>query len=82
MIHALKHNILNAKNRMKQFADRHRSDCEFAVGDWVYVKVHPYCQTTLRFTTYSKLAHKYFGPFLILARIGKVAYKLDLLEDV
>ncbi|XP_076931570.1 uncharacterized protein LOC143596767 [Bidens hawaiensis] len=63
---------------MKQFADNHRSERSFEVGSWVFLKLHPYVQTTLRIHKYSKLSPKYFGPFLILDKIGPAAYKLDL----
>ncbi|XP_076941696.1 uncharacterized protein LOC143611371 [Bidens hawaiensis] len=38
-------------------------------------------QNSLRVHKYSKLTPKYFGPFLIVERVGVVAYKLDLPEE-
>lgn len=35
----LQRELVSAKNRVKQFADRKRSDREFAVGDDVYLKL-------------------------------------------
>ena len=35
MIRILKLNLANAQNRMKQYADHHRSDRSFSIGDWV-----------------------------------------------
>lgn len=62
---------------MKRMADNHRRDLTFDVGDWVYVKLCPYRQTSLQHT-YSKLSKRFYGPFCILERIGAVAYRLQL----
>ncbi|KAD7479936.1 hypothetical protein E3N88_03072 [Mikania micrantha] len=78
MIQVLKENLMMAQNRMKQYADTNRSERSFEPGNWVYLKLRPFVQTTLKNTKDSKLTPKYFGPFLIIEKIGKVAYKLDL----
>ena len=49
------------------------------MGDWVYLKLQPYVQASLAPRTNQKLAFKFFGPFRILARVGAVAYKLEVL---
>lgn len=46
MIAVLKHNLHKAQNRMKQMADQRRSERSFDVGDWVYLKLQPYRQST------------------------------------
>lgn len=46
----------------------------------VCLKIQPYLQTSLSLHSSLKLHSKYYGPFRILERIGKVAYKL-LLPD-
>jgi hypothetical protein len=38
----IKDNLLKAQARIKQQADRHRSEREFSVGDMVYLKLQPY----------------------------------------
>ncbi len=67
-----------AQNRMKQQADRHRREKEFEVGEWVYLRLQPYRQMSLAARQSPKLAARYYGPFEVLARVGKVAYRLKL----
>lgn len=42
MLLILKFHLLRAQHRMKQVADRHRSERSFELGDWVFVKLQPY----------------------------------------
>jgi hypothetical protein len=39
MLQVIKHNLLRAQQRMKYQTDKHRQEREFAVGDWVYLKL-------------------------------------------
>lgn len=48
MIEVLKHHLNRAQHRMKTQHDRHRSERKFNIGDWVYLKLQPYLQNTLR----------------------------------
>jgi hypothetical protein len=54
---------------------------EFAVGDFVFLKVSP-TKGVRRFGKKGKLAPRYVGPFFITERVGKVAYRLDLPEQL
>lgn len=74
--------IQRAQQRMKDLADRHRSDRCFEVGDWVYLKLQPYRQVSVVVRPFNKLVAKYFGPYPIAAKVGVVAYKLLLPTDV
>lgn len=77
-IRMLKFHLERARNWMKQIANRKRFDRDFIVGDWVFLKLHPYSQHSLRTQKKQKLQAVYFGPFQVLDRVGVVAYKLDL----
>ena len=48
IVQILKENLNNARNRMKQQADRNRTEREFEVGEWVFVKLQPYKQLSLK----------------------------------
>lgn len=74
----LKHNLHKAQNRMKQTADKHRSERKFEVSDWVYLKLQPYRQTSVVSRANMKIAAKYFDPYKVCAKIGSVAYTLQL----
>ncbi|XP_070032730.1 uncharacterized protein [Nicotiana tomentosiformis] len=78
----LKHHLSRAHLRMKNQADKPRSDRSFQVGDWVYLKVQPYKRTTISSQPYHKLAAKFYEPFQVTKRIGSVAYTLLLLASV
>jgi len=63
---------------MKHQADKHRTEKVFNEGDLVYVKLQPYRQQSVARRISHKLSAKFFGPFPIVAKIGAVAYKLQL----
>ncbi|KAI4357293.1 hypothetical protein L6164_001252 [Bauhinia variegata] len=74
----LQHNLSKAHNRMKFYADKKRSERHFEVGDFVYLKLQPYRQSSVANTPFHKLVARYYGPYEILEKVGAVAYKLAL----
>nr|GFB14244.1 putative reverse transcriptase domain-containing protein [Tanacetum cinerariifolium] len=61
----------------KSYADRRRKPLEFEVGDKVMLKVSPW-KGVIRFGKREKLNPRYIGPFKILAKVGMLAYRLEL----
>nr|GEY76856.1 putative reverse transcriptase domain-containing protein [Tanacetum cinerariifolium] len=68
-------------NGRKEYADLKRKPMEFQVGDKVILKVLPW-KGVVRFGKQGKLNPRYVGPFKVLENIGKVAYKLELPEEL
>jgi hypothetical protein len=53
---------------------------EFAVGDEVLLKVSP-TKGIVHFGIKGKLSPRYIGPYLIIAQVGSLAYRLQLPES-
>ncbi|GKB02651.1 putative reverse transcriptase domain-containing protein [Tanacetum coccineum] len=70
-----------AQDRQKSYADRKRKPMEYEVGDRVMLKVSPW-KGVVRFGKRGKLNPRYVGPFKVLAKVGKVAYKLELPQEL
>nr|GEU98109.1 putative reverse transcriptase domain-containing protein [Tanacetum cinerariifolium] len=70
-----------ARDRQKSYSAKRRKPLEFSVGDYVLLKVSPW-KGVVRFGKKGKLAPKFVGPFEIIEKVGPVAYRLDLLEEL
>ncbi|GKF18347.1 hypothetical protein Tco_0063265, partial [Tanacetum coccineum] len=77
----IKNRLLTARSRQKSYADRRAKPLEFEVGDMVLLKVSPW-KGVVRFGKREKLSPHYIGSFKILARVGPVAYTLELPEEL
>ncbi|KAL4563303.1 hypothetical protein LXL04_027343 [Taraxacum kok-saghyz] len=77
----IRERMKTARDRQKSYADERRKPLEFQVGDLVLLKVSPW-KGMVRFGKRGKLNPRYIGPFEILARIGPVAYKLKLPQEL
>ncbi|GKB82847.1 hypothetical protein Tco_0949742 [Tanacetum coccineum] len=77
----IKEKLKAARDRQKSCADNRRKPLEFKVGERVMLKVSPW-KGVIRFGKKGKLAPRYVGPFEILERVGPVAYRLRLPEEL
>nr|GEW62986.1 putative reverse transcriptase domain-containing protein [Tanacetum cinerariifolium] len=71
--------ILNAQTEARKPENIKEEDV--GVGDKVMLKVSPW-KGVVRFGKRGKLNHRYVGPFKVLERVGDVAYKLNLPEEL
>ncbi|GKC86697.1 putative reverse transcriptase domain-containing protein, partial [Tanacetum coccineum] len=77
----IKERLKTARSRQKSYADKRRKPLEFQVGDRVLLKVSPW-KGVVRFGKKGKLAPRYVGPFEIVERVGPVAYRLKLPQEL
>ena len=80
-VNVIRARLKAAQDRQKSYADKRRKDLEFEVEDRVFLKLSPW-KGVVRFGKRGKLSPRYIGPFEIVGRIGPVAYRLDLPEEL
>jgi transposase InsO family protein/uncharacterized protein YjiS (DUF1127 family) len=73
-------NLNVAQQRQQRYADQDRRDVEFNVGDRVWLSTGNLNKIVQQQT--DKLRGKFIGPYPIVERVGKVAYKLELPEQL
>ncbi|GJV83796.1 hypothetical protein Tco_1523694 [Tanacetum coccineum] len=77
----IKQRMQAARDRQKSYADLKRKPMEFHVGDKAMLKVSPW-KGVVRFGKRGKLNPRYVGPFKVLGKVGSVAYKLELPQEL
>ncbi|GKD40591.1 putative reverse transcriptase domain-containing protein, partial [Tanacetum coccineum] len=77
----IKHRIQAARDCQKSYADVRCKPLDFQVGDPVMLTVSPWKGVT-RFGKRGKLNPRYIGPFKVLAKVGTVAYRLELPQQL
>jgi hypothetical protein len=74
----LKENLVISQNRMKQQAYQYRSEREFEMRDWIFMRIQPYKHISLKQQKKeNKLESKYYGLYKVLQMIGSMDYKLQ-----
>jgi len=80
-VHIIQQYIEAAQSRQKSYADKRRRPIAFEVSDYVYLKVSP-MKKVQRFAVKRKLAPKYVGPYPVIEKSGRVAYKIQLRPEM
>nr|GEU60317.1 putative reverse transcriptase domain-containing protein [Tanacetum cinerariifolium] len=73
--------LVTARDHQKKYADKRRKPLEFKVEDRVLLKVSSW-KGVARFDKKGKLAPWYMGPFEIVERVGPIAYRLRLPQEL
>nr|GEZ45150.1 putative reverse transcriptase domain-containing protein [Tanacetum cinerariifolium] len=69
------------RDRQKNYADKKRKPMDFQVRDKVMLKVSLW-KGVVRFGKRGKLNPRYIRPFRVLEKVGTVAYKLELPQEL
>ncbi|GJT27829.1 putative reverse transcriptase domain-containing protein [Tanacetum coccineum] len=77
----IKDRLKVARDCQKSYVVKRRKPLEFSVRDYVLLKVSPW-KGVVRFGKKGKLAPRFVGPFEIIEKVGLVAYRLDLPEEL
>ena len=64
-------NLKKAQGRMQLYANKNRTNKEFVVGDWVYLKLQPFKQQSIPNSAFHKLAARFYGPYRTVERVGE-----------
>jgi hypothetical protein len=60
------------------YADKHKLECNFKVGDLIFLRLYPYKQLLLEKSGTKKLKPHFYGPYKVIGRVREVAYKMEL----
>jgi hypothetical protein len=78
MLAEVRQRLIQAQQLAKHYYDGHHHELEFAVGDWVWLRLLHRSTQSLDPRAKRKLGPRYARPFAVLERIGQLAYRLQL----
>jgi hypothetical protein len=73
----IRQRLKEAQDRQKSYADAHRTDRSYEVGDQVFIRIRPN-KSTIQFGKGTKLSPRFIGPLGIQEKIGPISYRLVL----
>lgn len=76
-IKVIREKMKAARSRQKSYADLKRNHAEYRVGEKVWLRISP-TKNLMRFGRKGKFSPRFIGPYDIIERIGKLAYRLAL----
>ncbi|WVZ89350.1 hypothetical protein U9M48_035770 [Paspalum notatum var. saurae] len=74
----IKDRLLQAQGLMKDHYDAAHRDVTFEAGEWAWLRLNHRSAAGITDKTSAKLAHRFYGPFQVVERVGPVAYHLQL----
>jgi hypothetical protein len=77
----IKQNLKSSQDKQNSYSNNNITHREFKVGDHVFLKVKAN-RSSLKLGSCAKLAARFWGPFEILERIGRVAYMILLPSSI
>nr|GEX89052.1 reverse transcriptase domain-containing protein [Tanacetum cinerariifolium] len=80
-ISQIKDRLKATRDRQKSYAGKRRKPLELSVGDYVLLKASPW-KGVVRFEKKGKLAPRFVGPFEIIEKVGLIANRLRLPEEL
>ena len=80
-VNMIRERLKITKDRHKSYVGNRRRDRKFEMGDQVFLRVSPW-KGILRFGKHGKLSPRYIGPYVIVDKVGEVAYRLRLLSEL
>lgn len=78
MLDEIQFNLVKAQQTIQHYANTKHRELSLNEGDLVFLKLRPYRQKSLAHRQNEKLVPRYYGPYDVLQRMRKVAYKLAL----